>query len=84
MAVLALDVVSLYVSKDQAQHAADAAALAGAQALALSGTTSAPAVLPRISVCNGSSGDADLWAKAVAANNQIAGFPPTTVTTQCP
>jgi Flp pilus assembly protein TadG len=84
MAVLALDVVSLYVSKDQAQHAADAAALAGAQALALSGTTSAPAVLPRVSVCNGSSGNADLWAKAVAGNNQIAGFPPTTVTTQCP
>jgi hypothetical protein len=84
MAVLALDVVSLYVSKDQAQQAADAAALAGAQALVLSGTTSAPAVLPRVSVCNGSSGDADLWAKAVAANNQIAGFPPTTVTTQCP
>jgi len=84
MTVLALDVVSLYLAKDQAQQDADAAALAGAQALVLSGTTSAPALLPRISVCNGSSGDADLWAKAVAANNQIAGFPPTTVTTQCP
>ena len=34
MAVLAMDVVSLYVAKDQAQSAADAAALAGAQAFA--------------------------------------------------
>ena len=42
MAVLAMDVVSLYVAKDQAQATADAAALAGAQALANSGTTSAP------------------------------------------
>src|SRR4051812_47137686 len=84
MAVLAMDVVSLYVARDQAQEDADAAALAGAQALVLSGTTSAPATLPRISVCNGSSGEADLWAQAVAAHNQIAGSPPTTVTTQCP
>jgi Flp pilus assembly protein TadG len=84
MAVLAMDVVSLYVGKDQAQEDADAAVLAGVQALVLSGTTSAPATLPRTSVCNGSGGEADSWAQAVAAHNQIAGSPPTTVTTQCP
>ena len=84
MAVLAIDVVSLYVAKDQAQEAADAAALAGAEALASSGTTSAPSSLPLASVCNGSSGQADMWAQAIAAQIQIAGLPPTTVTTQCP
>jgi Flp pilus assembly protein TadG len=84
MAVLAMDVVSLYVAKDQAQEDADAAALAGAQALAISGTTSVPSSVPLNSVCNGSSGQADLWAQAVATQNQIAGSPPTMVTTQCP
>lgn len=40
MAALAVDVVTLYVAKGQIQHAADAAALAGAQAMAASGVTS--------------------------------------------
>ena len=38
--ILALDVVNLYLAGNQAQRAADAAALAGAAALASSGTTS--------------------------------------------
>ncbi|HYL14232.1 MAG TPA: pilus assembly protein TadG-related protein [Terriglobales bacterium] len=84
MAVLALDVVSLYVAKDQAQEAADAAALAGAEVLELSGTTSVPLSVPLSSVCNGSSAKADLWAQAVAAQNHIVGVSPTTVTTLCP
>ena len=46
MTVLALDIVALYVAKDQVQATADAAALAGAQALAYSGTTSAPSTVP--------------------------------------
>ena len=83
MAILAMDVVSLYVAKDQAQAAADAAALAGAQALAISSTTSNPSAVPISSVCNGSSGMADSWAQAVAAQNSIAGGLGT-VTTSCP
>jgi Flp pilus assembly protein TadG len=83
MAVLAMDVVSLYVAKDQAQAAADASALGGAQALAISGTTSNPSAVPINSVCNGSSGMADSWAQAVAAQNSIAGGLGT-VTTSCP
>ncbi len=71
--ILALDVVALYVAKDQAQATADAAALAGAMALANSGTTSAPFTVPLSTVCNGSSGQADLWAQAVAARSPIAG-----------
>ncbi len=39
MAALAIDVVSLYVAKSEVQRAADAAALAGAQAVANSGVT---------------------------------------------
>ena len=84
MAILALDVVNVYMSSTQAQKAADAAALAGAEALASSGTTSNPSRFPLNSVCNGSNGDADSRAQAVAAQNMIAGLPPTTVTTACP
>jgi Flp pilus assembly protein TadG len=43
MAALAIDVVTLYTARSEAQLAADAAALAGARALANSGMTSNPA-----------------------------------------
>ena len=56
MAVISLDVVNVYMSSNQAQKAADAAALAGAEALASSGTTSDPSSVPLSSVCNGSNG----------------------------
>ena len=62
MAVLAIDVVTLYVASGQAQQAADAAALAGAAAFSSSGFTSAPTIVAQSSVCNGSSGDADMLA----------------------
>ena len=42
IAALAVDVVSLYVARSEAQRAADAAALAAVRALASSGTTSDP------------------------------------------
>jgi hypothetical protein len=82
MIVLALDVVALYVAKDQAQATADAAALAGATALANSGTTSAPSTVPLSTVCNGATGQADLWAQAVVAHSPIAGGL-ATLTTSC-
>jgi uncharacterized membrane protein len=81
MTVLAIDIVALYVAKDQVQATADAAALAGAEALANSGTTSAPSTVPLSTVCNGATGQADLWAQAVVAHSPIAGgfaAPPTT------
>src|SRR5436305_13530847 len=81
MTVLAIDIVALYVAKDQVQATADAAALAGAEALAYSGTTSAPSIVPLSTVCNGATGQADLWAQAVVAHSPIAGgfaAPPTT------
>lgn len=83
MAVLAMDVVRLYVAKDQAQATADAAALAGAEALANSGTTSAPSTVPLSTVCNGATGQADLWAQAVVAQSPVAGGL-AALTTSCP
>jgi len=46
MAALAIDVVTLYVASSQIQRATDAAALAGAKAIADSGFTSLPAADP--------------------------------------
>jgi hypothetical protein len=46
MASLAVDVVTLYVAKSQIQHAADAAALAGAKAFVESTVTSVPPTDP--------------------------------------
>src|SRR5256885_2831588 len=83
MAVLAIDVVTLYVASGQAQQAADAAALAGAAAFSSSGFTSAPGIVPQSSVCNGSSGDADMRAQAVAGKFKIGGTAPSSVVTLC-
>jgi Flp pilus assembly protein TadG len=49
MAALAIDVVSLYVAKSEIQRAADAAALAGAKAMADSGITTLPTADPNFS-----------------------------------
>lgn len=82
MAALAIDVVTLYVARTEVQRAADAAALAGAKALADSGmTTLAPG--------DGSLTDAKILAQSMATsainavvsasaplNNQVAGSPP--------
>jgi hypothetical protein len=46
MAALAIDIVTLYVASSQIQRAADAAALAGAKAIADSGFTSLPSTDP--------------------------------------
>ena len=48
MAALAVDVITLYVAKGQIQHAADAAALAGAKAFVESTVTSVPTADPVI------------------------------------
>jgi hypothetical protein len=88
MAVLAIDIVTLYVASGQAQKTADAAALAGAKVFVSSGFTSGQLGLPTSGaaqnlVCNGSTGLSDLQAQAAASQNLIAGSAPTTVTTSC-
>lgn len=84
MLIISLDVVNLYISSDQAKRTAEAAALAGAQAFVTSSTTSNPTAVPLDSVCDGSSKEADLRVQAVAAQNNVAGFAPATVTDSCP
>jgi len=49
MAALAIDVVTLYVARSEIQRAADAAAVAGAKAIADSGITSLPPSDPNLS-----------------------------------
>lgn len=66
MAALAIDVVTFYTARSEAQLAADGAALAGARVLANSGLTSAADPL-------GAEALATTIATQVAANNQVGG-----------
>ncbi len=86
MAALAIDVTTLYIARSEAEKAADAGALAGAKAFVSTGFTSGGLGVPAASealACNGGTGFADVQARVAASQNQIAGGPPTTVTTTC-
>ncbi|MBZ5703859.1 MAG: hypothetical protein LAN63_00730 [Acidobacteriia bacterium] len=85
MAALAIDVVTLYVARAEAQRAADAAALAGAKAFVTSSFTSS---VPGFDVCTpvagtGGSGAANLQAQAAATQNLVAGVPATVQSISC-
>ena len=80
MAVLAIDVTTLYVAQGEAQNAADAAALAGAKMFVTSQLTSmtgAGAPVTAGDVCQnggpGSSAAANRVAEASAAQNTVSG-----------
>jgi hypothetical protein len=84
MAALAIDVVTLYVSRGEAQRAADAAALSGANMFVSSGFTSGLLGAPssgaaQAQVCQtsgpGGAAAANRQAEATAALNQVAGLP---------
>jgi len=84
MAALSIDVVVLYLAKEEAQHSADNAALAAAKVLSLSGITGDPtnASLNWGHICgpdDGTNGLAARVAKAVANQNLVGGIVPTTV-----
>lgn len=91
MAALAIDVITLYVARTEAQRAADAAALAGAKAFVTTGfTSSAGMAAPPdpndicLSVAGtGGTGAANLQAQAAAAQNLIAGTPATVLSINC-
>lgn len=72
MAVLSIDVITLYLAKEEAQRSADAAALAAARILSLSGITGDPANSTSNwgAIC-GASGVATLQAQAVVAQNIV-------------
>src|SRR5215470_1275310 len=72
MAVLSIDVVAQYVAKEEAQRSADAAALAAARVISLSGITGDPTNSSgHWGVICGSGGVATLAAQAVAAQNIV-------------
>jgi hypothetical protein len=83
MAALAVDVVTLYVARSEAQRAANAAAIAGAKMFTTSGFTSvqggAPPPVLQGQVClsggPASPAAANAQAAAVAAQNTVAGQP---------
>jgi hypothetical protein len=79
MAALSIDVVTLYVARSEAQHAAEAAALAGAKVFVTSGYTSyPPGFASYTGLCSGTgTGLAELQAQAAAMQNNIAGVVPT-------
>src|SRR3954462_1676260 len=82
MAALAIDVITLYLAKQEAQRAADAAALAAGKVISLSGITGDPLNGSGhwASICgpdDGNNGLATRAAKAVANQNLIAGGPST-------
>jgi Flp pilus assembly protein TadG len=83
MAVLSIDVVTLYLAKEEAQRSADAAALAAARVLSLSGLTGDPTNASSNwgAIC-GASGAATVAAQGVAAQNVVGNqvVPTATVT----
>jgi Flp pilus assembly protein TadG len=81
MAALSIDVVTLYLAREEAQRAADAAALAGARAISLSGitTTGDPAnSTPDWQlICGGVTSVASVAAQAAGQQNTVANSTPT-------
>jgi len=76
MAALAIDVVTLYVARTEIQGAADAAALAGAKAIADSGLTTLPSSDTHFAATQTlaqSMAQSAIAAVLAAPNNQVAG-----------
>src|SRR5215469_16653133 len=72
MAVLSIDVVALYLAKEEGQRSADAAALAAARVLSMSGITGDPTNATNNwgPIC-GAGGVATIAAQTVAAQNVV-------------
>ncbi len=75
MAALSIDIITLYLAREEAQRSADAAALAAARVISLSGLTGDPndSVTPSLwhLVCGGSSSAATQAATAVATQSAV-------------
>jgi hypothetical protein len=86
MAVLAIDIVALYLNHSEAQRTADAAALAGAKMFVTSGFTSVQGGLSppvtQTNVCGSATAAANQAAQALGAETQVGGQAPT-VTATC-
>ena len=73
MAALSIDVSTLYLAREESQRTADAAALAAARVISISGMTGDPANSASSwqAVCGGTSSPATQAAKAVATQNAV-------------
>jgi type II secretory pathway pseudopilin PulG len=85
MAALSIDVITLYLAKQEAQRSADAAAIAAAKILSVSSITGDPTngTLNWAAICgpdDGTNGLATRVAKAVANQNLVGGAPASTAT----
>jgi Flp pilus assembly protein TadG len=81
MAALSIDVISLYLVREEAQRSADAAALAAARVISISGMTGDPtnATASWGPICGGSTSAATQAATAVAKQSAVGGTNDSTV-----
>ena len=79
IAALSIDVITLYLAREEAQHSADAAALAALRILSVSGMTGDPSNSStlRSVVCGGSNSIASQTAQGVGTQNPVGGPVPT-------
>src|SRR6266567_8437145 len=75
MAALSIDVITLYLAREEAQRSADAAALAAARVISISGLTGDPSNSSSSwqAICNGSTSPASQAANAVATQSSVGG-----------
>jgi Flp pilus assembly protein TadG len=73
MAALSIDLIALYLAREEAQRSADAAALAAARVISLSGMTGDPnnSASSWQAICGGSGSPATQTATAVATQNAV-------------
>jgi len=79
IAALSIDVTTLYLAREEAQRAADMAALGAARIISLSGITGANPDTNTTDfqkICGGASSTASLTAQAIAQENSVAGIAP--------
>ena len=83
IAALSIDVITLYLAREEAQRSADAAALAAARILSVSGITGDPtnSTTHWSAVCGGTSSVASQAAQAVGMQNSVGGPAPTVTVT---
>jgi Flp pilus assembly protein TadG len=81
MAALSIDVITLYLAREEAQRSADQAALAAARVISLSGMTGDPnnSALSWQAVCGGSTSPASQVAASVATQSGVGNAVPTVV-----
>ena len=76
MAALSIDVITLYLAREEAQRSADAGALAAARTISISGITGDPSNQTGNwqLICGGGTSSATLVAQAVAQQNAVGGI----------